>query len=144
MRWEVMGAVVSALRDADILRGVDVFGGWPGDRNVTAEMVWIGADVRGNSEIPVATAGRKQYDDKFSFPLEIRIVGRESLEAAAARSSDVMAAVLDTMQTDPTLGNLADLVTATVDSMRGPYAEVTPDGPMAWAEITVSAHLRII
>jgi hypothetical protein len=107
-------------------------------------MVWVGADVTGNAEIPVATAGRKQYDDKFTFPLECRVAGRENLEAAAARVSAVMAAVLDTLQTDPTLGNLADLVTATVESMRGPYAEVTPDGPMAWAEVTVSAHLRII
>lgn len=138
-----MGAVVAALRNADNLRGVDVHGGWPGDRNVTAEMVWIGADVTGDADIPVATAGRKQYDDKFTFPLEVRVVGRVDLDTAAERVSAVMAAVLDTLQADPTLGDLPELVTATVEQMRGPYAEVTPDGPMAWGQVTVAAHLRI-
>ncbi len=138
-----MGAIVAALRNAPSLRGVDIHGGWPGDRNVTAEMVWLGADVTGDAEIPVATAGPKHYDDKFTFPLEVRVAGSGDLDAAAARASAVMAAVLDTLREDPTLGDLADLVTATVEQMRGPYAEVTPEGPMAWAEVTVAAHLRI-
>lgn len=143
MRWTLMGAVLDALKVSPGLRGVDVHAGWPGDRNVTPLMVWIGFDINGNPNIPVATAGRKQYDDEFSFPLEMRVAGTANLYDAAEKVDAVMADVLRVLATDPTLGNLPSLVTATVSEMRGPYAENTPDGPMGWAEVTITAHLRI-
>jgi len=139
-----MGAVIDALRTSPALRGVDVFAGWPGDRNVTPLMVWVGFDITGNPNIPVATAGRKQYDDEFSFPLEMRVAGEPDMYKAAEKVDAIMAGVLDVLANDPTVGNLPGLVTATVSEMRGPYAEGTPDGPMAWAEVTVTAHLRIV
>jgi hypothetical protein len=107
-------------------------------------MVWVGFDIVGNPNIPVATAGRKQYDDEFSFPLEMRVAGTADMAVAAQTVDRIMSAVLDVLATDPTVGNLPGLVTATVSEMRGPYAEGTPDGPMAWAEVTVTAHLRIV
>jgi len=142
MRGDVIVKVADTLDRA--LTRVDVHPGWPGDRYVTDRMVWVGFDVRGELDIPVMTGGRKQYDDRFDFPLEIRVSGMTTPGDHLKECDRIMTEALSILQEDPGLGNLDGVIAAVVEDMRGPSVEVTPDGPIAYGQVTVQVHLRIL
>lgn len=142
MRGDVIVKVADTLDRA--LPRVDVHPGWPGDRFVTDRMVWAGFDVRGELDIPVMTGGRKQYDDRFDFPLEIRVAGMTTPDACLMECDRIMTETISILQEDPGLGDLPLVIAAVVEDMRGPSVEVTPDGPIAYGQVTIQVHLRIV
>ena len=143
MRGPTILALARALRDSPATRDVQIYPGWPGDRHISPRMVWVGFDIEGDTDIPIANAGPKAYDDIFRFPLEIRVAGSPDLDSALADTDRIMGAILEVLRTDPFLGDLDALVSAQVSLMRGPYAEGLPDGPVGFGEVEVTAHLRI-
>lgn len=143
MRAQAVAAVLAMLRGADALDGVGVYSLWPGDRNQSPEMIWVGVDLDGDLEVPVMTAGPKTYDDQFELPLEIQVAGSWDPDRAAARAGEIADSIIEVLRTDHTVGGLDSVITATVSRYRGPTGVVTPERTMAWAQITVSLHLRI-
>ena len=143
MRSEVVAAVLDALRGSSLLRGVEVYSLWPGDRHQSPEMIWVGIDIDGQLEIPVMTAGPKTYDDVFDLPLEVQVAGTMASDRAAIRAGEIADSIIEVLRSDHTLGQLDPLITAEVSRYRGPAGVVTPERTMAWAQITLSIHLRI-
>lgn len=141
-RWETVQAIVTALRASSALTGVQITTGFPGDRNVTAEAIWIDL-IDGQLEIPVMTGGRKEYDDTFDIPIEVRIAGQIDGDYVRGRLEDVAGTVLTILQNDTQLSNLDGIVSATVTRIRSDV-NGTPDGYIGFAEVTVEVHSRIL
>lgn len=142
VRWDVTNALVTAMRASSTLAGVSVYTGFPGDRNVFAESIWIDV-IDGDLEIPVMTGGRKEYDDIFTVPVEITIRGQIDGDYVRQRIETLASAVLSILQDDPTLAGLDGVVSATVERVRSDV-NGTPDGYIGFAEVTVSVHSRIL
>lgn len=141
VRWQTANQIVELLRLRPPMAGVAVEPGWPGDKFVKAEMVWID-HIAGTSEIPVMTAGRKQRDDKFTIHLLTRVAGYKSLDDTVTRLSEIMGAVEDILADDPTLADFPSIVSAELDT-GDTTTGVTPEGPLGFGEQTVQIHSRL-
>lgn len=141
IRWGIASHLLAMLRNSSDLAGVGIHPGWPGDR-ATSEIMWImGFD--GTVEIPVLTGGRKQRDDIFTIPLEIRTTRGNSLDAVFERLTDLIAAVENILADDPSLGGLDGLMSAEITDERMTCG-LTDHGHIGFAEITISVHTRLL
>jgi hypothetical protein len=142
VRYSVINAIVTALRAKSALSAVNVQPCYPGDRNIFAETIWID-QVDGNLDIPVMVGGRKEYDDTFNVPVEIRVAGQITAEDCRSRLETLASIVRDVLQDDPTLSNLDGVVSAVMEDQKS-YASGTPDGYIGFAEIVINVHTRIL
>lgn len=141
IRWTCVKHLIDLLRDHALMAGVVVEPGWPGDQ-VGPETVWV-ADLDGQVNIPVMTGGRKQRDDLFRIPFEIRIVGNVDLDATFARLTEIVSAIEDVLADSPTLSELDGVVSAEVTEERFSIADVPATGRVGMAELVVSVHSRL-
>lgn len=142
IRWAAAERIVELLRRSNMLTGVTVEPGWPGDRVPQAQLIWID-EIDGPTEIPVMTGGRKHRNDDFDIPLQIRVLGQITLDETMSRVSVLMSAVEDELAADTSLGDLDGVLSAEVSRMRITSA-MLPEGPAGFAEVTVSVTTRLI
>lgn len=140
IRWACTEHVIDLISRR--LDGVSVYPGWPGDKLTTAEMVWV-SELDGEIAIPVMTGGRKQRDDKFTIPLQVRVTGRPDLSATMGRLSEIVATVEDVLASDSTLGDWDGVVSAEITGERFTATE-TPSAYVGFAEVVVSIHARLL
>ena len=95
IRWLAAERIVSLLRAAPLLANVTVEPGWPGDRVPQDELIWLD-EIDGTVNIPVMTGGRKQRDDVFNLPLQIRVIGYGTLTDTMQRLTTIVATVIAT------------------------------------------------
>ena len=121
-----------------------IYPGWPGEQTAraTAQMVWID-DIDGNVSIPVMVGGRKQRNDDFEIPLEIRVVGLLTLDDTMRRLTDIIAVIENTLADDTSLSDLDGVLSAEITRERLTSA-MSPEGPLGFAQVTVSVSTRLL
>lgn len=142
IRWQVAKTIVDSLRNSGNLAGVLIEPGYPGAENLRPDSIWVD-ELEGDIDIPVYQGGRKQRDDKFTIPFEIRVVDRTDLDATQTRLSQIVAVFEDVFANDPSLGRMDGVVAAQISHERQTVGWI-PDGPVGFAEITVSVHVRLL
>jgi hypothetical protein len=122
--------------------GVTVEPGWPGDRAPTAQLIWID-ELDGTCEIPVMTGGRKQRNDDFEIPLQIRVIGLGTLDETMVRLTEILAVIENTLASDTSLDDLDGVLSAEITRERMTSA-MFPEGPVGFAEVVVSISTRLL
>ena len=142
IRWDACTSVVTILRADATLAAVTVEPGWPGDRPPTAQLIWID-ELDGTCEIPVMTGGRKQRNDDFDIPLQMRVIGLGTLDDTMDQLSVLVAAVENALANDTSLGSLDGVLSAEITRERMTSA-MFPEGPVGFAEVVVSVSTRLL
>lgn len=142
IRWQAAERVVSLLRSTAALQGVTIEPGWPGDRVPQAELIWLD-EIDGTINIPVMTGGRKQRDDTFTLPFQFRVAGRGTLSETMERLLFLVSTVEDTLADDTSLMDLDGVLSAEVTDERQTSA-MFPEGPVAFAELTITVSSRLL
>ncbi len=142
IRWTVVSKIIDLISSTPLVAGVTVAPGWPGERNHLAQIIWID-DIDGNVEIPVMTGGRKQRNDDFDIPIQFQVLGFVNLDDTMRRLTELVAIVEDTLADDTSLDNLDGVLSAQITRERMTSA-VTTEGPIGFAEVTVSVTTRLL
>jgi len=142
IRWSACQRIVSLLQSDATLMGVTVEPGWPGDRAPTAQLIWID-ELDGTCEIPVMTGGRKQRNDDFEIPLQIRVIGLGTLDETMVRLTEILAVIENTLASDTSLDDLDGVLSAEITRERMTSA-MFPEGPVGFAEVVVSISTRLL
>lgn len=142
IRWTVVSKIIDLISSNPLVAGVTVAPGWPGERNHLAQIIWID-DIDGNVEIPVMTGGRKQRNDDFDIPIQFQVLGFVNLDDTMRRLTELVAIVEDTLADDTSLDNLDGVLSAQITRERMTSA-VTTEGPVGFAEVTVSVTTRLL
>jgi hypothetical protein len=142
IRWQAAERVVSLLRAEPLLANVTVEPGWPGDRVPQAELIWLD-EIDGTVNIPVMTGGRKQRDDIFNLPFQIRVIGYGTLTDTMQRLTEIVATIEDTLADDTSLADLDGVLSAEVTEERQTSA-MFPEGPTGFAEVVVTVSTRLL
>ena len=144
IRWAAVQRIVDLIEaDADIDdTAVSVQPGWPGDRIVQKQLIWID-EITGDTRIPVMVGGRKERDDVFEITLYFRIAGLFDLSATMDRTFELVAIAEDILANDTSLGGLDGVISAEITSERMSCA-MFPEGPVAFAELTIQVSSRLL
>lgn len=142
IRWLAAERVVSLLRTSPLLQNVTIEPGWPGDRVRQAELIWLD-EIDGSVNIPVMTGGRKQRDDVFTLPLQIRVIGYGTLTDTMERLTTLVSTVEDLLADDTSLADLDGVLSAEVTEERQTSA-MFPEGPAGFAEVVVTVSARLL
>lgn len=143
IRWVCIKHLIDLVREHPAMVKVLVEPGWPGDKNVRAEMVWVD-EVDGDVSIPVMTGGRTHRDDKFDIPFLCRVAGRRDLDGTLTRLTEMMAAIEDVLADSPTLEDFDGVVSAEITSETFTCGETPADGRLGFGRLVVSVHSRLI
>lgn len=119
---------------------VQVEPGWPGDQ-LAAQSVWID-ELNGEITIPNMKSGRKQRDDMFTVPFQVRVAGLSDLDSTMERLSEIVASIEDVFADDPGLDELDGLIDAVVASERMTSGEIAGTGWIGFGEVVISCHAR--
>lgn len=115
--------------------------GWPGD-NIGRDAIWVD-EIEGEQTLPVMAAGRRQRDDRFVVPFEIRSV-RPALDDAADALSVLVAAVEDVLADAHTLDDdVPGVLSAEITDERSLCARTPTDGCRGFARVEVTVHTRL-
>lgn len=144
IRWTCAKTLVDLLRDDPALADVLIEPGFPGDRLNRPESIWLDSPT-GTFSAAVLTPGRRMMDDNFRLPLQFRVAGKRTLDAAMDRISELLHIAYQPIVTGTsTLEGLDGVVSALPGELNGPMAGETPsDGVVAFAQWTVDVHARI-
>ena len=142
--WEdVVDYLVDAMAGSELLGGVQVVEGLPGDLKVVGnELIAVDDEITSETSMPVATAGTKPYDDVFEVLLRIRVRGRATRADTKNRLAEIHAAIHELLAGDPSLGSLDGVLSASIVRRRR-LVTSTPDGPLGYGEVYLSIHSRI-
>lgn len=142
IRWTVTKHLVDALRNHQALSGVLVEPGWPGEDNLRPSTIYVDELRTESLLIPVASAGRKNRDDKFAIPFMFRVVDAGSLDDTMTRLTQLVAAVEDVLADSPTIDDMDGVVSAEVTD-ETMTAGLRPDGYVGYGQLVVSVHSRL-
>lgn len=142
IRWPVAKHLVELLDCSPLLAGVLVAPGWPGEKNITPEMVWLNTISTVDLNIPVGTGGRKHRADTFQLRFITRVVGRTDLDATQIRLAELDSAAEDVLAEDPTLGAFDGVVSAELVD-RGQQANQFPEGLVGDGFFVVEIESRL-
>jgi hypothetical protein len=144
IRWEACKKIVQLIGEDPLIAStsVSVQPGWPGDRIVQKELIWID-EITGDTNIPVMTGGRKQREDDFEITLNFRITGLYDISATMDRTFVLIGIVEDILANDTTLGALDGVLSAEITSERMSSA-MFPEGPVAFAELKIQISSRLL
>lgn len=135
--------LVTVLTNAPELEGVDVHDGWPGDLNLIGpESLVVDDEIESEASMPVAVGGAKPYDDIFTVRILVHVRGRLTRAATRERLAEIEAAVHTVLAADPSLADLDGVLSAGIVRRRH-QIQMTADGPLSYAEITLSIHSRL-
>lgn len=141
---EVADYLVATLAGADLLAEVQVHDGMPGENaQVGNELLVVDDEITSESSIPVAVGGAKPYDDTFEIMLLIYIKGRKTRAEAKARLAEIVGAVQTLLAADPSLSDTEGVLSASITRRRRIIKTIT-DGPVAYGELVISVHSRIV
>ena len=139
VRWETILRFCELLQEHGDLDGVAVHPVYPGDKNVTPEMVVADA-IEGTVEPSSFKPSRHHREDKFTVTWQVMIASQKrDPQAAMVRLFEVVAAFEDVCADSPTLGDLDGVVSCDVSSERQ-WPVATPEGSLSAAEVTISVH----
>jgi hypothetical protein len=89
------------------------------------------------------TGGRKQRDDVFTLPLQIRVIGYGTLNETMERLMVIVGIIEDTLAADTSLASLDGVLSAEVTEERQTSA-MFPEGPTGFAEVVVTVSTRLL
>lgn len=146
VRWPAALHLLTMLRDArsPALEGVAIESGWPGDR-LAPECIWLDT-LDGPIEIANLKGGRKERDDTFKIPLQLRVTGFTSMDATNERLHEIGAAVDDELANDTQLDELDGIVEATVEEAQfstGRTADLAGGGIVGYGQFVVAVFARL-
>jgi hypothetical protein len=141
---EVTDHLVEVIAAAEGLAGVQVCDGMPGEMAQTGpELLIVDDEITSTASMPVGVGGAKPYDDIFEVLLRISVKGRATRAEARDRLAEIDAAVHTLLAGDPSLGDLDGVLSAGIVRRRRVVSNTT-EGPMAYGEIYLSIHSRIV
>lgn len=140
-RWQILSALLNMLRTNATMTNVGVWPGWPGDQNVTPEMVWL-EEITGTLDIPVFGGPRMRRDDQFTMPFLVQASGQLTIDDAMDRIVHITGAFETIVADDATLEDADSVVSAQITDLAHTVA-LTPEGPLAYARLVVSVHSRL-
>lgn len=148
IRWPVAKHLVELFQGSALLDGVSVLTGWPGERGVTPQMLWLNLIDTVELEVPVATGGRKHRNDRFRLRFVIRVAALpagldgDPLDAVHLRLAELVQAAEDVLAEDPTLGDF-DGVTSAELVDHGQQAAWFPEGLIGdgWFVVEIDSRL---
>lgn len=142
IRWVATKQVIDLVRAQPGADRVLVESGWPGDKNVTSEMIWVDTITDSVNEIPVMTGSRMHRDDHFTIVLLTRVASQRTLDETMTRLEELGALIEDPPADSPTLDDLDSVVSAdfvTTDLTCGQ----TPQGPVGYGRHELRLHTRL-
>ncbi len=142
--WEdVVDYLVDAMAGSELLGGVQVVEGLPGDLKAAGnELVAIDDEITSETSMPVATAGAKPYDDIFEVLIRIRVRGRQTRAETRTRLREIRRDIHKLLAGDPSLGDLDGVLSTEIKRGRR-LVTSTPGGPLGYGEVYLSIHSRI-
>jgi hypothetical protein len=140
---QVCTHLVAVLTGATELAGVQVLDGWPGDLDMIGpETLVVDDEIDSVASMPVAVGGVKPYDDIFEVRILAHVRGRITRAATRERLAEIEAAVHSVLAADPSLSDLDGVLSAGIVRRRH-QIQMTADGALSYAEITLSVHSRL-
>lgn len=142
IRWPLAKHLVTTVAGQVAADGVAVEPGWPGDKNVKKQMIWVDEIADSVSEVVVMAGGRTIRDDFFTIVLLTRVAGLRTLDATMTRLSELGALIENPVADSPTLDDFDSLVSAdfvTTNLTCG----VSPAGPLGYGRHEVRVHSRL-
>lgn len=150
-RWATRRALVEALGHEDVLTGIPISLGAPGEVG-QREDIWLGPSATtGTLNVPVFTgpdtiANPVTYDDRFTIPVHIfACAPGQTLEEAEARGEQLYLAVERVVRQNPQLSEL-DEVAGLVSVLLEQVVIVTAnfqEGVGSIVDVTLACHGRI-
>lgn len=143
--WECAERLVDMLRAAPGLDGVQVEDGWPGEKRLRAECVYIDAEVSELS-VPVSTGpdGRLVVDDEFLIAIGVRVSGQRDLRKTRRRLSVLIGAIHGVVAVGVAdLEGLPGVISATPSGLMATAVDTPAHGPVGYGRYDVDAHTRI-
>ena len=143
IRWAAVNQIVTLISSSPLMANVVVAPGFPGEQIAkTAQLVWID-EIDGQVSIPVMVGGRKERNDDFDIPIEVKVVGFATLDDTMQRLVEIVAVIEDTLADDTSLGDLDGVLSAEISRERITSA-ILPEGPVGFAQVTVSVSTRLL
>lgn len=143
IRWIAVNRIVDLLGSSPIMSNVVIAPGFPGEQIArTRELVWVD-EIDGPVSIPVMVGGRKERNDDFDIPIEIKVVGLGTLDDTMRRLTEIVAVIEDTLADDTTLADLDGVLSAEITRERMTTATL-PEGPVGFAQVVVSVSTRLL
>lgn len=148
IRWPVAKHLVDLFAASPLLDGVSIASGWPGERGITPEMIWMNTIDTVQLEVPVATGGRKHRNDTFRVRFVVRVAARpvatgaDPLDVIHVRMAELVEAAENVLAEDPTLGDF-DGVTSAELVDHGQQAAWFPEGLIGDGFFVVEIDSRI-
>lgn len=115
--------------------------GWPGDA-LYRRHVWCD-EITGMQTLPVMVAGRRQRDDRFRIPLEIRCLA-PTMDEAYEVLSVLVSIVEDVLAEAHTLDDeVPGILSAEMADERTLIARTPDEGARGYARVTLAIHARL-
>lgn len=148
-RLDVLRHLIIRLRQDQALTGVSVWNGWPGDRDVSTEMLWAG-ELTGDCDVPVLTGSGSRHprSDEWTIDWYIRAAGvaaaspQAAVDATHDRLVVIAGALEDLAADDPTLDEQPTLTAAVITHV-DQAVTVTPDGPIGFGHVVLTCESRL-
>lgn len=149
IRWALTRHMVDRLAELPALSAVEVWDAWPGEKNVSREMMYVD-ELAGALNIPVSEGANNRHsrDDMFDIVWLTRIATdlvtdpRTGLRAVGDRHAVIVGVLEDWLADDPSIDEFDGVVSAEITDARS-MVGMTPEGPMAFGQLTVSVHSRL-
>ena len=142
IRWALAKHLIGIVRDAPAATGVLIEPGWPGDKHIKREMLWIDEIADTDASVPVMTNGRTHRDDMFTIVVLARVAGRNTLDETMTRLEELGALIEDQIADSPTLDDFGSLLSADF-AITAMTSGRTPEGPLGYARFEVRCHSRL-
>ena len=143
IRWTAINRIITLLTAEPKMTGVLIASGWPGEQIAkTAQLVWVD-EIDGEVSMPVMVGGRKERNDNFDIPLQIRVLGFGTVDDTMKRITEIVSVIEDTLADDTSLDGLDGVLGAEITRERMTSAMLT-EGPAGFAEVIVSVYTRLL
>lgn len=148
-RLAVVRHLIVRLQQDPALSGVSVWHGWPGDSDVSAEMLWTG-EITGDCDIPVLTGSESRHprSDEWQIDWYSRVAGaaatspQQAVAVAHDRLASIAGAVENLAADDPTLDEQDTLIAAVITRIEQAVTR-TPEGPVGFGHLILSCESRL-
>jgi len=141
IRWVCVQDIVVGVGGMPMAAGAVMSYGYPGDE-AKGEQVWL-ADIEGDLDLPVLSAGRKPRSDIFRLRFRFLITGKRSIELTMSRLTEVVSAFEDYLADHSHLADdLVEVQSAKITTST--QAAVTLiEGHVGIGEVVVAVHSRL-
>lgn len=141
IRWAAAEMLVTLLRAHPNLSTTQIEPGFPGGKKLEREAIWLD-EIFGDQDLANIKAGRRDRNDVFSLPLEMRVAGLGDLDSTMSRLNTMQGAIEDVLADDASLGSLGGVIMVEITSERMTAGETPDSGVIGFAEVVVSVTAR--